>query len=254
MVRAIPAYMAVNRTPRAVDPDPLPHFRPVIIVMAKVPRIGVVKTRLQPFLTGEQCSSLAEAFLKDTVRMATSICADVIVAFYPPDGRNEIAQIVGADITLIPQDGAGLGERLDGAVSEAAHLEFSPIVVIGTDSPTLPYEFLIDAMAAFREPDTDVVLGGTEDGGYYLIALRRPTPGIFDDIRWSSEHVYRDTLARAQTLGLTRIGELQRWYDVDNPPDLIRLRKEFATDGSLKSRCPNMHAWLGENLLPLDAS
>ncbi len=253
MVREIPTCLAPGGR-IVIHTEKEEGVRPVIIVMAKVPRTGAVKTRLQPFLTAEQCASLAEAFLKDTVRMAASICDDVIVAFDPPNGRDEIEQIVGPDVSLIPQNGTGLGERLDGAVQEIADLNFSPVLIIGTDSPTLPYEFLIDAIAAFGEPDTDLVLGGTEDGGYYLIAMREQIPGIFDEIRWSSEHVYRDTLERAQTLGLTRITELPRWYDVDNPPDLVRIQEEFATDESLASRCPDTHAWLEENRLSFDES
>ncbi len=228
--------------------------RPVIIAMAKVPRPGRVKTRLEPFLTSDQCASLAAAFLKDTVRFAASVCEDVIVAFDPPDGKDEIAGIVGAEITLIPQDGAGLGERIEAAVLAAAELDFNPIVVIGTDSPTLPTRFLNDAIVSFGQADTDLVLGGTVDGGYYLIAMRRATPGIFDGIRWSSQHTYRDTLARARTRGVSGIIELPRWYDVDDSTDLIRLHNEFVGDGTLTSRCPNTYAWLTENVLLFEES
>ncbi|CAN5146851.1 TIGR04282 family arsenosugar biosynthesis glycosyltransferase [soil metagenome] len=191
--------------------------------MAKAPGAGSVKTRLRPFLTGEQCASLATCFLKDAVSNAVKAVPNVIVALSPADGRAEIESLLGREIALVEQKGNDLGERLASAVMHAERLGFSPIIAIGTDSPTLPPSFLTNTIESFRESDTDIVLGGTRDGGYYLIGLRKMTPGIFDGVSWSSEHVYRETLENAKRIGLSNRVDLPIWHDVDVPAVLVAL-------------------------------
>ena len=220
------------------------EFRPAIIVMAKVPLAGSVKTRLRPFLTDDQCCSLAACFLKDTVSNALKVTPNVIVAFYPPEGRVKIESLLTGEITLVEQKGDDLGERLASAVTHAEALGFGPVSAIGTDSPTLPTAILKTAVESFRESDIDIVLGGTCDGGYYLIGLRKMTPGIFHGISWSSERVYRETIENAKQIGLMNLVELPVWYDVDTPADLVCLRNEVVADETSREQIPATFEWL----------
>ncbi|HLF47828.1 MAG TPA: TIGR04282 family arsenosugar biosynthesis glycosyltransferase [Methylomirabilota bacterium] len=108
-------------------------------------------------------------------------------------------------------------------------------VAIDSDTPTLPTEHLAEAVARLRRGDADLVLGPSEDGGYYLIGLRAPHPELFDGIRWSTPEVMPETLRRAEEKGL-RVALLPTWYDVDTPTDLARLRAALAASQTLTPR------------------
>jgi glycosyltransferase A (GT-A) superfamily protein (DUF2064 family) len=101
--------------------------------------------------------------------------------------------------------------------------EYTGVLLTGSDLPTLPAEVFQQALALLNSPETDVVLGPSEDGGYYLIGLRTLYPAVFDDMIWSTPQVFADTVHRAERLGLS-VAVLPRWYDIDTPADLIRLR------------------------------
>ncbi|MGI8811987.1 MAG: TIGR04282 family arsenosugar biosynthesis glycosyltransferase [Pyrinomonadaceae bacterium] len=236
--------MAVNRNLSAVDQESQPYFRPAIVVMAKVPSAGSVKTRLRPFLTEIQCESLAVCFLHDIIANTLSIIDDVFVAYYPTDAGDSMVGFCDERATLIKQIGDDLGERLDAVVSEVGRRGFSPVLVIGSDSPTLPDSTVITAVNAFIEPAVDLILGPTEDGGYYLIGIREPVSYIFNRIDWSTERVYRQTIARAKEAGLDDIVELPPWYDVDVPADLIRLDRDVRSNSDSEKEIPETYRWL----------
>jgi rSAM/selenodomain-associated transferase 1 len=219
-------------------------FCPAIIIMAKVPRVGFVKTRLQPFLSDEQTVSLAVCFLQDAISNANRITPNIIVAFTPPDGRKEVAALSSElNVFLIEQRGGDLGERIESAVEYAQSKNFNPIIVIGTDSPTLPVEYIQTAVESFQSGKTDVALGAAEDGGFYLIGLRKNHPGIFDNIAWSSTSVFEQTTQNVKQLGL-QLRRLPEWFDVDTPADLFRLREEMLTDEKFQFRAPQTFQWL----------
>jgi glycosyltransferase A (GT-A) superfamily protein (DUF2064 family) len=108
-------------------------------------------------------------------------------------------------------------------VEDVLGLGLQATLVIGTDSPTLPRECLDEAVSLVMAREVDVVLGPTEDGGYYLIGLRTPAPALFEGIPWSTPAVLSRILERAQRLGL-RVACLPTWFDVDTGSDLERLR------------------------------
>jgi len=99
-------------------------------------------------------------------------------------------------------------------------------LALNSDGPTLPATYLQQAMEQLNR--AEVVLGPSQDGGYYLIGLKRPQPGLFVDIEWSSERVTAQTLARAEAMGL-RVALLPPWYDVDTAADLVRLQADLAS-------------------------
>lgn len=199
-----------------------------IIIMTKVPLAGNVKTRLQPFLSPDECAALAEVFLRDTARKAETICETVVVAFYPPRELEELRRILPGRFIFDAQTGDDLGARMLNAFEFAFRRGSDSVVMIGTDSPTFPADF-IEQSFNFLETDADAVLGKTADGGFYLIGLRRVRKEIFENVFWSSPQTFEQTRRNIVNLNL-RLHEMPEWYDVDAPPDLENLRREFSSD------------------------
>ena len=235
--------------------------RPAVIVMAKAPRPGEAKTRLSPPLAHAEAARLASCFFADTFSLASGVAEEVIVAYAPADGRASLEEALRvaspeealgdalrleealSDTLWLEQRGGDLGERLDGVVGRAAERGFGPLLLVGADSPTLPPAFLTSALEALAAGRAEVAHGGTEDGGYYAVGLRAPAPGLFDSVEWSTPRAYQQTARNAARLGL-RLLELPRWYDVDTPADLTRLRAELADDEDARGRAPATYEWL----------
>lgn len=218
--------------------------RPAVIVMAKAPRPGGVKTRLVPPLTDTAAARLAACFFADTVSLALNVTQQVVIAYAPTDGRAALEErLSGAGLLWLEQRGDDLGERLAGVVERAATLDLGPLLVVGADSPTLPRDFLITALEALAGGRADVALGPTEDGGYYAVGVRAPAVGLFDSVEWSTPRAYAQTARNAARAGL-RLLELPRWYDVDTPADLLRLRAELSADEDARRRAPATYEYL----------
>jgi rSAM/selenodomain-associated transferase 1 len=225
----------------------------VCVVMVKAPRAGSVKTRLAPTLKGAEAASLAECFARDTVESVRRVARGVIVAYAPDDGRVALEALFKDEGLLwLAQRGEDLGARIESAASDAFARGFGSVVIVGTDSPTLPPTFVESAFASLSSGETDVALGPTEDGGYYLVGLRQFFGGLFRHVEWSTPRAYRQTAENASHLGL-RVLELPRWYDVDTHADLLRLRDEIFTDESARARAPSTHEWLRAHAYSLPA-
>ena len=197
-----------------------------LAIMAKAPRVGAVKTRLCPPLRPPEAAELARCFLLDTVERVRMVAgAQPITAYTPPEALSQFEE-AAPGFTLLPQRGRDLGERQSHLAQDALGLGLQAVLIIGTDSPTLPRECLDEAVSLVMARDVDVVLGPTEDGGYYLIGLRAPHPGLFEGIPWSTPAVLSRILERAHRLGL-RAACLPTWFDVDTGADLERLRTEL---------------------------
>lgn len=237
--------MAARSNQMRADQNPSDATKPhtVVIVMVKAPRAGEAKTRLTPMLSEADAASLAACFAQDALASARRAARDVIVAYTPADGRRVLQSILPHDLLWMEQEGDSLGARLEAAIGRAAALGFSPLIVTGTDSPTLPPVPVETAIDSLEADEADLVLGPTEDGGYYLVGLKRPVPHIFQNIAWSTSLVYQQTVDRAARLGL-RLQELPRWYDVDTPADLLRLRDELSADQGARERAQATYRWL----------
>jgi len=197
-----------------------------LAVMAKAPRVGAVKTRLCPPLRPPEAADLARCFLLDAVDRVRAVAgAQPFMAYAPVEAHAQFEE-AAPGFALIPQRGGDLGERQLHLIEEVLGRGLQAALVIGTDSPTLPHECLDEAVSLVVAPHVDVVLGPTEDGGYYLIGLRAPCPALFTDMLWSTPAVLGRTLERAQRLGL-RVACLPTWFDVDTGADLERLRVEL---------------------------
>ncbi|MEA2175397.1 MAG: uncharacterized protein QOD00_2989 [Blastocatellia bacterium] len=204
--------------------------RPVVILMVKAPRAGEAKTRLAPAVSFEEAAALAARFARDALAHAREVARDVIVAYTPSDGRALLAELLTGPIIWREQEGADLGARLEAIAAHAAALLYSPLLIMGTDSPTLPTSFTIMARDALAAGQADIALGPTEDGGYYLVGLRHPVPGLFQNIEWSTPRAFQQTAANAARLNL-RLLTLPPWYDIDTPQDLARFQQEQVGSG-----------------------
>jgi rSAM/selenodomain-associated transferase 1 len=206
-----------------------------LTVMAKAPLPGKVKTRLSPPLTPEQASALNACFLRDTVasiRDATLENPANLVISYTPEGEEAaFCDILDEGTLMLPQRGDGFGERLLATAQDLFACGFSAICLIDSDSPTVPTSEYTAAVKALLRPGDRVVLGPSQDGGYYLIGMQQPVARLFEEIRWSTEAVSAQTRERATEVGIP-VDELQRWYDVDDAESLGHLYAELFTQKS----------------------
>ena len=198
--------------------------------MSKAPLPGRVKTRLTPPLAPEQAAELNKAFLRDTLAnlglaAAQSGAADCVVSYTPVGQEAAFDGILPQTTLLVPQRGDGFGERLLLTAEDLFACGFGSVCLIDSDSPTVPTEEFVEAARILREDK--VVLGRSDDGGYYLLGLCAPHASLFERITWSTEVVAAETAERAREAGLPLV-ELATWYDVDDADSLARLRAELA--------------------------
>ena len=198
-----------------------PHTLPVMVMMARRPEAGRVKTRLCPPLTAEQAAMLYTAFLHDLVELLRHIPAVQPLIAYTPETDADYFAALAPDIARRPQRGIDLSARLATITTDLFHEGAPAVVVIGSDSPALPAAYIEEAFAALTN-GADLVLGPADDGGYYLVGLRQSMPVLFTNVVMSTATVLHDTLVIAEQLGL-RTTLLAPWYDVDTFADLKRL-------------------------------
>lgn len=215
----------------------------LIAVMAKQPLVGKTKTRLYPALSLVEAANLYQALLLDTIELASSQpWADLAVAITPPESRGYFESITPSKTLLLPVEGQDIGACLVQTTELALNRGYHKVLALNSDGPSVPPEYL--GLAASYLEQADVVLGPGEDGGYYLVGLTQPHPGIFSDIAWSTENVLSQTLERAAGLGLLT-ALTPPWYDVDTPAEVLRLIKELQTISP--DRLPNTRCFLGNN-------
>ena len=197
-----------------------------LLVVAREPVPGKTKTRLSPPLTPHEAAQLYEMFLLDTLEIMRQV-QDVhrFIVYLPKDADGYFRRLA-PDFKLIPQLGSSLGARLDNALSECLNSNYDHAVIMDSDSPSLPAEYVQDAFSQLR--NSNAVIGPCDDGGYYLIGLNKPLPSLLRDVQMSTGTVTQDTLALAEKEGL-RMAQLPNWYDVDNGDELNHLRSDLHT-------------------------
>lgn len=199
---------------------------PTLLVVAKQPVPGQTKTRLCPPLTYETAAALYACFLRDTLALVRAVPAVHRAIVYLPAAAADYFRALAPDMACYVQCGADLGARLDHALTAALTAGAAAAVAIGSDSPTLPAAYVARAFALLTTHD--LVLGPSDDGGYYLIGLRHPQPRLLREVTMSTPTVLHDTLAIAAELRL-QVALLPPWYDVDTVAELARLRAELAS-------------------------
>lgn len=190
-------------------------------IFVKQPQAGQVKTRLGAQLGYERAANIYAAFLGDITERFLGAGDERYLCYAPRDGAGYFESLGGKDYRLWSQPELGLGERMEGFFQERLTVADERVVIIGSDSPTLPAEYVERAFELLD--DADCVLGPTADGGYYLVGMRgRPLP-IFEGISWSTSSVLDETVTRIADLKAD-LALLPPWYDVDTPEDLRMLR------------------------------
>ena len=222
----------------------------VLVIMAKAPRPGAVKTRLAPSLSPAAVTAFYGCLLDDTLALARSL-SDVEVAMMCPDSDvNELAQLTGSDVSIVAQKGEGLAA---GLTSVFAH--FAPdrqrqdhqredhqrrIIAFNSDSPHLPRSVLEGAFETLAAHD--VVVGPTQDGGYYLVGAKASHPTLFARDGMGTSSALERLLSRARALDLS-VGFADPFYDIDVADDVTRLAAELR---QAPARAPRTAAWLKE--------
>ena len=201
------------------------NFANALLIMAKRPTPGKTKTRLVPPLSPDQAAALYDCLLRDTLDLVRQVPDAQPVMAYSPSGAGDYFASLAPDLEHIPQQGPDLGARLDNALTHYLNLGYQGVVAMNSDGPSLPLAHLTIAFEKLSG-DSDVVLGPSDDGGYYLIGLNRPAPRLLREVRMSTPHVTIDTLTVAVEEGL-RVALLPQWYDVDDATSLARLAADL---------------------------
>jgi uncharacterized protein len=213
-----------------------------VAIMAKASVAGAVKTRLVPPLSQEEAAELNTSCLVDVAANIVAAAAQApiqgFVAYDPLGSERFFQDLLPDGFKLLPprtpgrppaeggRSGGTLGRSLLHAARDLLSAGYASICLVNADSPTLPTDLLVRAVRSLAEPGDRVVLGPAADGGYYLIGLKRFHQRLFEAIDWSTERVYRQTIMRAEEIGLP-VASLPEWYDVDDASTFAILVQEL---------------------------
>jgi rSAM/selenodomain-associated transferase 1 len=215
----------------------------VLVIMAKAPRPGAVKTRLTPSLSPEAVTDFYCCLLDDTLALARSL-GDVGVAIMCPESDvNELARLTGKEMSVIAQEGEGLAAGLTSVFAYFAEDHQRRTIAFNSDSPHLPRSVLEDAFTTLAEHD--VVVGPTDDGGYYLVGAKASHPALFARDGMGTSTALEKLLSSARALELS-VGFSDPFYDIDAADDLTRLAAELRL---APTRAPRTAQWLKEREL-----
>lgn len=217
-----------------------PHSRETdctLVIMAKAPRPGTVKTRLTQRLPVEAVTELYRCLLGDTVALAHSLPAVKAAIMCPASDVQDLQKLAGDKANVVAQRGDGLAAGLDSVFAKfATHGE--RVIAFNSDSPHLPLSVLTGAFETLLTHD--VVVGPTHDGGYYLVGAKAAHPALFHDDGMGTGSALDALLERARRLELS-VGFTEQFYDVDVEGDLNRLAAELRLT---PARAPRTAAWL----------
>jgi uncharacterized protein len=211
-----------------------------LVIMAKAPRIGAVKTRLTPRYSHEAVTDFYRCLLADTLALATSL-GDVKVAIMCPDSDvSELTRWVFKEADVVAQTGEGLAAGLTSVFAHFANDHQRRIIAFNSDSPHLPHSVLEDAFETLAAHD--LVVGPTHDGGYYLVGAKASHPTLFEGDGMGTSSALDKLLSRARTLQLS-FSLAAPFYDIDVPEDLARLAEELRL---APEKAPCTAAWVKE--------
>jgi rSAM/selenodomain-associated transferase 1 len=207
----------VDKVDNSLRAQPFTKNRPVICVFAKQPIAGQVKTRLTPPLSADEAAALYRVAMCETIERLRQTGFRLVLCYA---GQRAWFAEQFPYLELLAQIAGGLGERLIAASTALFTDGDGPVVMVGTDSPDLPVTSVEQSFA--RLQDHDAVSIPCRDGGYALIGLRQPQPGLFEQIPWSTDEVLAATRQRVAQLDLDYC-ELSEWEDLDDMAALQRL-------------------------------
>ncbi len=199
------------------------HFS--ILVMAREPAPGRVKTRLSPPLSHQLASYLYEAMLSDTIDIVISLKGAGMYLFVEPQNSPYFDRYGGMGISILPQSGINLGEKMENAAKLVWEQSKNPLIIIGTDIPLLTPSIITRSVAMLES--TDIVIGPCDDGGYYLIGMRDFTSVPFQQIPWSTDRVLKSTIAKLEE-GALSFSFTEELFDIDTARDIEKYVQHIA--------------------------
>ena len=201
-------------------------MKKAIICFTRVPRPGKTKTRLMGLLSGEQCSELHWAFLRDLAMVYEKLEADLFVFHTPDPDWEALKAVFPMTKGFYPQAGDGLGEKMNNALNTVLALGYDAVVLTGADLPAMGASHLRSGFHGLLH--ADVTLGPTSDGGYYLVGVKAPAPCLFENQTYGAGSVFENTRSAAIAAGKTFCPAIP-CDDVDTPEDLRALRLDPAS-------------------------
>jgi uncharacterized protein len=204
-----------------------------VAIMAKASVAGTVKTRLVPPLSQQEAADLNTSCLADVAAnvaaAATHAPIQGFAAYHPTGSEQFFEKVLPNGFKLLPPKEPTIGRSLFHAARNLLAVGYGSVCLVNADSPTLPTDLLVEAVHRLQASGDRVVLGPAADGGYYLIGLKHFHQRLFEAIDWSTERVYRQTMMRAEEIGLPVVS-LPEWYDVDDEATLALLARELLRD------------------------
>ena len=211
-----------------------------LVIMAKAPRAGSVKTRLTENLSPEQATELYECLLNDTIALAKSLNQVEVAILCPESDAEEMSRLVEEVVPVVAQKGQGLAAGLISVFAHFTNSGHRRVIAFNSDSPHLSASVLENAFGVLD--NSDLVVGPTHDGGYYLVGAKASHPALFEDDGMSTTSALEALMARAAKLQLST-GFTEPFYDIDVTSDLNRLAAELQL---APARAPHTAAWLKE--------
>jgi uncharacterized protein len=212
----------------------------VLVIMAKAPRPGAVKTRLTPSLPLQAVAAFYRCLLEDTLALARSLGSVEVAIMCPDSDVNELASLAGQGARVVAQKGEGLAAGLTSVFAHFAEGHQRRVIAFNSDSPHLPPSVLEDAFETLAAHD--VVVGPTHDGGYYLVGAKAFHPTLFARDGMGTASALERLLSRARALELS-VGFAAPFYDIDVVDDLTRLAAELLLT---PAKAPRTARWLKE--------
>jgi len=211
----------------------------LLVVVAKEPTPGQVKTRLFPHLSPQEAAEAYQSFLIDTLREMGAIPGiNLAIAFTPTGAEKTFIPFAEGRFHLFSQQGKDLGERLSNIFKEKLREGYEAVSIINSDSPDLPKAGVQESFRLLQANQAEVVFGPCDDGGYYLVGMRKAFPELFADIPWSTDRVLSISLEKAQKMGI-RVKLLPPWKDIDTYEELVAFYWKY------RGNCCN-GPWAGE--------
>lgn len=221
-------------------PHPSDDSGRILVVLAKAPRAGTVKTRLARSFPVQAVTDLYRCLLHDTLALAHSLPGVRVAIVCPASDVEELAQLAGSRTDVVGQQGQGLAAGLTSVFDHFAAAAGRYVIAFNSDTPHLPSSLLAGAFE--RLTAHDLVVGPTNDGGYYLVGAKAPHPTLFQGDGMGTGSAFDTLLARARSLELS-VCFTEPFYDIDFEQDLTRLAEELRL---APARAPRTAAWLEE--------
>ncbi len=220
--------------------ESLTHLNRILVIMAKAPRPGMVKTRLTESLSSAAVIALYRCLLADTLELAKSLNGVDVAIVCPEPDEEELAQLVGDGVSVVAQKGEGLAAGLNFVFRHFTAAGQQRVIAFNSDSPHLAPAVLESAFEILAKHD--VVVGPTNDGGYYLVGAKAAYPTLFESDGLGTKTALEKLLARTKDLKLST-GFSETFYDIDVANDLVQLARELQL---APAKAPRTARWFTE--------